>query len=285
MKQRKILTVGLITIILLSGCGAGQGVEPTPSATSAPVAETDEQVYPQWQTYFDEYGVEGAFVLFDLNATTYMRYNPERCAEGFLPASTFKLLNALIALETGVIADENTVIPWDGTVYSIESWNQDQTLTTAMADSVVWAYQEMADRIGPERMQEYVDAVGYGNADITRNPLSFWLDGDLRISADQQIDFLRRLYSGDLPFSARSMEIVRRITIVEQTEDYIFHAKAGSTVMPDGTGIGWYIGYLEEGGDVYFFALNLSSPGLTGEQMQARSEIARAIFQELGLMP
>jgi beta-lactamase class D len=279
--MRKITLTLLALTVILSGCTFGQVVEPT----STPAVDEFNQVHPEWQTYFDEYGVEGAFVLYDLNNGITMRFNPERCTEGFLPASTFKVLNALIALETGVIADENTVIPWDGTVYPIESWNQDQTLTTAMANSVVWAYQEMARRIGAETMQSYVDVVGYGNMDIARNPLSFWLDGDLRISADEQVAFLRRLYSGDLPFSERTLEIVRRITIVEETAAYTLHAKAGSTVMPDGTGVGWYIGYLEEGGNVYFFALNLSSPELTGEQMQARSQITRAIFHELGLLP
>ncbi len=280
---RRITLALLSLIVILSGCTFGQTGGPTP--TSTPAVDEYNQVHPEWQTYFDEYGVEGTFVLYDLNNGISMRYNPERCAEGFLPASTFKILNAMIALETGVIADENTIIPWDGTVYPIESWNQDQTLTTAMANSVVWAYQEMARRIGAETMQAYVNVIGYGNMDITRNPLSFWLDGDLRISADQQIEFLRRFYAGDLPFSERTLEIVRRITIVEETDAYTLHAKAGSTVMPDGTGIGWYIGYLEEDGNVYFFALNLSSPELTGEQMAARAEITRSILGELGLLP
>ncbi len=282
MTRRITLTL-LSLIVILSGCTFGQTEGPTP--TSTPAVDEYNQVHPEWQTYFDEYGVEGTFVLYDLNNGISMRYNPERCAEGFLPASTFKILNAMIALETGVIADENTIIPWDGTVYPIESWNQDQTLTTAMANSVVWAYQEMARRIGAETMQAYVNVIGYGNMDIARNPLSFWLDGDLRISADQQIEFLRRFYAGDLPFSERTLEIVRRITIVEETDAYTLHAKAGSTVMPDGTGIGWYIGYLEEDGNVYFFALNLSSPELTGEQMAARAEITRSILGELGLLP
>jgi len=134
---------------------------PSITLTAAPVSEEK----PELEKYFQ--GYSGAFVLYDLRNNRYTRYAPEHCDERLLPASTFKILNSLIGLETGVIPDENYVFKWDGTQYPIPSWNQDHTLKTAIQNSVVWYYQELARRVGKEKMQYYVDAVNYGNKDIS----------------------------------------------------------------------------------------------------------------------
>ena len=147
-------------------------------------------------------------MLYELNANQTIRYNPEQCAERLLPVSTFKIMIVLIGLETGIIPDENYVIKWDGTQHDNPAWNQDHTLKTAMQYSVVWYYQELARRVGKEKMQHYVDAAGYG--DISGQIDTFWLDGGLRISPYEQIEFLKRLYQSDLPFSQLSMKIVHR---------------------------------------------------------------------------
>jgi beta-lactamase class D len=224
-----------------------------------------------------------AFVLYDENTGQTLHYHPERCAEGLLPASTFKILNALIGLETRMIPDENYTIPWDGHQYPVAAWNQDHTLKTAMQNSVVWYYQELARRVGREKMQQYVSAAGYGNQDISGNLDSFWLDGGLRISADEQVDFLRRLYHDDLPFSARSMRIVREMLLLETTEVYRLSGKTGSTQMGS-TNIGWFVGYVETQGDVYFFATNIAGPGEDAQAATAR-DISRVVLQELGVLP
>ena len=174
------------------------------SPSVSPVAET-ETLIPEIENYFQ--GFDGALVLYDLNANRYTRYNPEKCAERLLPASTFKIMNALIALETGAIPDENYIMRWDDTPYEIPTWNQDHTLKTAFRDSVVWYYQEVARRIGEENMQRYIDAVEYGNKDMSGNLDTFWLDGAIRVSADEQVELLKRLYQGDLPFSRRSIRL------------------------------------------------------------------------------
>jgi beta-lactamase class D len=116
---------------------------------------------------FAERDVEGAFVLCDPAGDTSITHNPDRCAVRFLPASTFKVVNALVALETGVVAGPDEVIAWDGIDRGYGPWNQDHTLVTAMEHSVVWYYQEVARRSGRERMQQYVDLIGYGNQDIS----------------------------------------------------------------------------------------------------------------------
>ena len=216
-------------------------------------------------------------LIYDLNKNEYIQYNSERCNESFIPASTFKILNSLIALETGVIKDENEVIPWDSVNRQYDKWNMDQTLRTAIKYSAVWAYQEIARKIGEQRMQHYVDSVKYGNCNIGGGIDRFWLDGDLRITPLQQVEFLRRLYSDDLPFSKRNLDIVKDIMINDQTGNYILRGKTGWA----GT-TGWYVGYLEENDNVYFFANNID---IVNEQdVKARIEIVNDVFNSMGLL-
>ncbi len=279
--HRLHLIAGLMVCATLwVGC-AGTQSQPTtalPSRESKPVATATpaSEVKPELGKYFQ--GFTGAFVLYDLSGQRIIRYNPERCAERFLPASTFKIMNSLIGLETGVIPDEAYVIKWDGTHYDIPAWNQDHTLRTAIKNSVVWYYQELARRVGQERMQHYVDAAGYGNQDISGRIDTFWLEGGLRISAEEQVGFLKRLYENDLPFSQRSMDIVKDILVLEKTGSYQLSGKTGSVqrVTPH---VGWFVGYLEGGGKVYIFAANVED----GDGNQAQ-EITRSILQGLGLL-
>lgn len=206
-----------------------------------------------------------------------MLYDKERCKQYFLPASTYKILNSLIALETGAIKDENEVIPWDSVNRQYDKWNMDQTLRTAIKYSAVWAYQELARRIGEKRMQFYIDTVKYGNCNISGGVDQFWLNGTLRISPLEQVEFLKRLYSDDLPFSKGNLDIVKDIMINDKTAGYILRSKTGWA-----ENIGWYVGYLEEGEGVYFFANNIII--VNEEDAKARTEIVKDIFRSMNLL-
>lgn len=254
---------------------------PTPFATAALSVASRQDERPEFGQFFQAAGVQGTFILYDRNLNAYLVYQPERVDTPYLPASTFKIFNSLVALETGVIQDENQIIPWDGVDRGRREWNQDHNMRSAIKDSAIWFYQELARRIGPEQMQANIDHAGYGNGNIGGGIDHFWLDGDLRISARQQVDFLLRLYNNDLPFSARSLAIVKDILIVEQTPDYVLRAKTGWVVVPQYQ-LGWLVGYLEQNDDVYFFALNLDivKPG----DENAREEVTWAILHSLGLL-
>lgn len=287
----------LVMSLVVSGCGSSPALPPvatvTPfSPTKTPVAGektavttpgSASEVKPELEKYFQ--GFKGAFILYDLNRNQYIRYNPERCAERFLPASTFKIINSLIGLETGVIPDENYVIKWDGTSYEVPSWNQDHTMATAIQNSVVWYYQELARRVGKEKIQSYVDAVNYGNKDISGKIDTFWLEGGLRISANEQVELLKRLYRNELPFSTRAMDIVKKILVLEKTESYQLSGKTGSVqrITPHQ---GWFVGYLETKGNVYFFATNFesSSPDGLASGDSAR-KMSLEILRSLELLP
>ena len=142
----------------------------------------------------------------------------------------------------------------------------------------------MARRVGREQMQAYVDKMEYGNRDISGKIDSFWLDGGLRISADEQIVFLRKLILNQLPFSDKDMELVREMLILDETEEYILHAKTGWALRTE-TQIGWWVGWIEKDGHNYIFTTDFESPEPIGVNGPAREEITRAILIELGILP
>ena len=254
----------LIAIILvLSGCRNEE--------TSSIVLRAD------FRPLFEAHQVEGSILIYDLREDTFTGYNAERFETAYVPASTYKIFNSLVALETGVLADENEVIPWDGKERAWDMWNQDHTLRSALKYSAVWFYQEVARRVGEERMQHYVDAAGYGNQDISGGIDMFWLGGGLRITSAQQIDILRRLYHDELSFSQRTMDIVKDIIVLEETEDSVFRGKTG---WHDQTG--WLVGYLEQNENVYFFATTIAI--MKSEDSRAREAVTRDVFKHLGLM-
>lgn len=234
-------------------------------------------------------GIDGTFVLLDAQTGRTVRYNPERARTRFLPASTFKIPNTLIALETGIASGPDFPLARDSTVAPRQAWwpavwIQNHTLRTALPNSVVWYYQDLARRIGAERMQAYVDRFGYGNRDISGGIDRFWLTGGLRISPNEQVEFLRRFYNAELGVSERSTKIARELLVLEETPEYRLSGKSGWAGLgePNAPQIGWLVGYLERGNEAYFFATNIDVR--TSEDAGARLAITKAILGDLGLL-
>ena len=239
------------------------------------------EIRDDFKTFYDQFNVEGSFVLYDQNNDKLTFYNREQYKESFSPASTFKICNSLIGLETGVIKDENFVIPWDSIVRQYPRWNQDQDLKTAFKNSTVWYYSELARRVGGEQMKFWLDKADYGNADTTGGVDLFWLRGGLRVTPEQQIDFLRRLHENELPFSERSVAIVKNIMIAKDTLDYVLRAKTGWSDEEE-RNVGWYVGYIEKNENVYYFANCIQSADLDNPDFaRARIEITYQILDDL----
>jgi beta-lactamase class D len=260
-----------------------------PAAPAAPAASKTSGLAvsprPDWAKFFADAGVTGTLVILKDgpdDALTAQVHDPDRAATGFLPASTFKIPNSLIALETGVAAGPDTVFAWDGQRRSIEAWNKDLTLTEALRASSVPVYQEIARRIGHDRMQWWVKNLGYGNADIADAIDTFWLDGRLRISALEQAAFLRRLARGQLPLSRRSMDAVQEMMVEERTEAGVLRAKTGLTarVSPN---VCWWVGWVEKGDGRWIFALNIDS--VRPEDIAARKAVVKAVLAAEGIWP
>lgn len=240
--------------------------------------------------HFEDFDVEGSILVYDLHLDQTHQHNPERNRTEFRPASTFKILNSLIALDTGAIANDLAILTWDGVERSYATWNRDLNMREAFQISAVWFYQVLARRAGHQKMQELVAAANYGNQNIGQaaDLDTFWLTGDLRITPEQQIEFLQRLYRNESPFfrnespfSEQAIATVKDIMIVEQTPDYTIRAKTGWADAEDG-GIGWYVGYLERDEKVYFFATNLDIR--KPEDLAARIKITRRCLRNLGLL-
>ncbi len=234
--------------------------------------------------YFDDYNVKGSFLLYNLKEDSYTGYNIERCRERFLPASTFKIFNSLVGIETGVISDSNFIFYWDSTMYQFNNWNQDLVLRTAFQYSCVPCYQSLARKIGMEKMKFYVEREHYGNEVLTGPIDYFWLNATLKISQFEQIEFLKRLYNEELGFSHKAMQLVKYIMLVENKPDYKLRAKTGWGIEKEGLNIGRYVGYLEKNNNVYFFATNIESDNPSENFGNARIEITKSILRNLELL-
>lgn len=239
-------------------------------------------------------GFPGTFVLYDPHARTLRTCDPERAAHRYLPGSTFKIPNALGALENRIVRDEREVVRWDGVRRPVEAWNHDADLASGMRNSTVWFYQEIARRTGTRRMQSFVIRLEYGNRDIGGGIDRFWLDGRLRVSAYEQIVFLDRLRRQTLPLSARSQQIVARILERGRGSGWVLRAKTGA-VLPvsaidptqadrgptDNTG--WYVGWVDRGEKAHVFALNITLRD--AQDLPARESLAKALLVDNGVLP
>lgn len=246
--------------------------------TMVAIAQTDSLGISK---YFD--GHDGCIVTYDKANEKYFRYNELRCTERFVPASTFKIPNSLIGLETGVIKDADFVIKWDGIERWISGWNKDHTLRTAIQVSCIPYYQELARRVGREKMETYIDALSYGNGIIGEKIDTFWLDNSLKISADEEVEFLKRFYDYNLPFSKRSIDIVKEIMSEEIYDESKMKFKTGAGQKKDGIWVGWLVGYVEKEKNVFFFVFNVE--GKTFEETALlRNRASREILKSLGII-
>jgi beta-lactamase class D len=284
----------LVTVALIAACSiisiSFQRIQPALTmpnlALEAPVSAnvTKKDIFGR---HFQELGIEGSIVIYDLNKDRVYQHNPQRNNTAFLPASIFKILNSLIALETKVIPNELAILTWDGIPRSVPEWNRDLNMREAIKFSAVWFYQVLARRVGHDRMQQWVERVDYGNRKIgTKEYIDkFWLEGDLRITPEEQIKFLRRLYNNDLPFSAKSIATVKDILVLEQTPDYTLSGKTGwvgfetQKTIPQ---VGWFVGYLEQNKNVYFFATNIEMHNK--KDAKVRIDLTRRCLKDLALL-
>jgi beta-lactamase class D len=242
---------------------------------SQSVAERDD-----WSKYFDAANAIGTIVVSDERSGSKetMAFNTRRARQRYSPASTFKIPHALFALDAGVIQDEFQSFSWDGVTRSFPGWNQDQNLRSSMRNSVVWVYESFGKILGEEGERTCLEKVQYGNQDPTGDQ-PFWVEGNLAISAEEQIEFLKKLYRNELPFSLAHQRLVKDIMIVEADRTWILRAKTGWS----GT-VGWWVGWVEHPEGPVFFALNIDTPNRL-DDLPKRESITRKILMSLDALP
>jgi beta-lactamase class D len=239
-------------LLLLSSCTDNKNTD-----KKAPKELNQNIIFPAFQTILDSANVEGSVLIYDFEEDKYYSNDFDWTKKGNLPASTFKIANSIIALETGVVETDTTLFKWDGEGRRMKIWEQDLPFRDAFHFSCVPCYQEIARKVGVKTMANYLDKLDYGNMKIDSTNIDlFWLEGDSKISQTQQVDFLKRFYKSELPISKRTEMIMKRLMVIEETDHYKISGKTGWSIR-NGNNNGWFVGYVESQGKTYFFATNV----------------------------
>ena len=234
--------------------------------------------------YFTQNGVHGTFALLDNATNEFTVYNLDRYRDSaYLPASTFKIVNSLIGLQTGKIESDSMVITWDGVDRGRPECNGDLSMYEAFRLSCPPWYQEIARRIGKDTMQRWLDSLAYGNKKISRID-TFWLDNSLKIRPDEQMGLVKRLFFNQLPFFKLNQEIVKRAMLFEDTPQYRLSYKTGWGFDEKGQSIAWIVGWIEENRHPYFFVMNFETANKNADIPAIRLNMLKSILKELGFM-
>lgn len=275
---------GILFIALLFSCS-------TKRKDNHITSKNDEVLVRQdFKKYFDDCNVEGAIAIYDNKNHTWILSDTVATRKETLPASTFKIINLLIALETKTIASENDIVKWPGSTDTLKydyrpNIYHDITVKEAFEVSAGWAFIELAKKIGKDNYKKYLTLCHYGNINLSQTDPDFWNFGAFGISPINQVEFLKKLYEEKLPFSKRNIDIVKKVMITEQNDDYTIHSKTGWTREND-INTGWWVGYIENKNGAYFFATRL----LQDRKLNAsnfgncRKEITKSVFRDLNVI-
>ncbi|SDG14806.1 beta-lactamase class D [Dyadobacter soli] len=243
-----------------------------------------------FQQLFKDCHLEGSTTVYDYKKKQWTITDGNDSRKLTQPASTFKVINLLIALETGTIADENAIVKWPGktdtTLYGYRpEIYKDISVKEAFEVSAGWAFIELAKKVGRDKYAYYLKKAGYGNGNLTEKGDDFWNFGPFGVSPRNQVEFLVKVYEGKTPFSKRNVEILKRVMLTEDTADHKLRSKTGWTRV-EGTDIGWWVGYVERKDNVWFFATRVSKPRATPNPDfgNCRKTITKAVLKELGAL-
>jgi beta-lactamase class D len=272
--------------VLYTCCSTGRKTEVGKSAIDIHNTVLRED----FRKYFDSCSVKGSIVIFDNQTQKWILSDTIGVKEETLPASTFKIINLLIALETKTIADENEVVRWTGKTDTVRYGYRpdiyhDMTVREAFEQSAGWVFIELAMKIGRDNYRKYLSECNYGNKNLSEKDADFWNFGGFGISPINQVRFIKNLYNEKLPFSKRNIEIVKRVMITEQNKNYTIRAKTGRT-RENNINIGWWVGYVENTDGVYFFATRLLQDRSVkrNDFGSCRKEITKKVFRDLKII-
>ncbi len=241
------------------------------------------------KNYLDSNNVTGSFGLYNNANGQFTIYNLKRYKDSaYLPGSTFKIVNSLVGIESGRIVNEKMIIKWDGITRffgpgdTATIWNKDLTMEEAFKASAVPYYQEVARRIGKDTLKKWIDSLQYGNRKLTSRVDTFWLDNSLKITADEQLGLVKKLYFNQLPFQKRTQDIVKKVMLQEDNANYKLSYKTGWGTSENGNKIGWIVGWIEENKHPYFFVLNIE--GNADTKPAIRKAILTSILKKQGFL-
>lgn len=201
----------------------------------------------------------GSFVLYDNTENKWQIYNKEQAVTRITPVSTYKIYSALFGLESGIISPDHSLLSWDGQHYMYEQWNSDQTLESAMQDSVTWYFQAIDRQAGLTAIRNFIKKTGYGNQTVDGDISSYWIDSSLKISPVEQIEMLKKFYYNQFDFAPENISAVKDSIYLCSTEQGAVYGKTGTGEINEKNTLGWFIGYIEKDGHIYFFATNIQN--------------------------
>ena len=226
-------------------------------------------------------GYEGSFVLYNMAQDTWNIYDMDRAALRVSPDSTYKIYDALIGLEAGVITPEDSTMEWNRELYPFQEWNTDQTLQSAMSASVNWYFQEIDKQLGTSAIDRYIREIRYGNENTKGGLSSYWMESSLKISPIEQVELLRKLYENSLGFRTKNIDTVKDSILLSSSKAGNLYGKTGTGCI-DGMDVnGWFIGYVEAPDNTWFFAANIAANDDASGNSAA--EITRHILSKINI--
>ena len=271
--------VSAVLLALVIGCT--QKDEPSTEESSSNI-----RLEAKLQAVLDTALVDGSILIHDAQKEEYFASNLQHIEEETLPASTYKIPNSIIALETGVVENDSTLFEWDGEDRALDIWERDMLFRDAFRLSCVPCYQQIARAVGPEQMNAYLRKLNYPGMEVDSTNIDlFWLQGESKISPIQQIDFLNRFYYQQLPIKESTYRLMRSIMVLEENENYRLSGKTGWAIR-EGYNIGWFVGILEKQDDVYFIATRVRPNEAFNMDMFARirQEVSIKAFRTMGII-
>ncbi len=219
--------------------------------------------------------------MYDSKEDAWQIYNKENAITRIPPASTFKIYSALYGLESGTITPEQSLIRWNGQNYVYDLWNADQTLESAMQNSVTWYFQTLDQFANLSDIEKYVQEIGYGNQIVVGDITSYWLNSSLKISPVEQVQLLKKLYNNQFEFAPKNIEAVKNALSLYTTDEGTLSGKTGTQEINGQNTSGWFIGYIEKNDRTYFFATNIQSDQFASGPVA--TELTFTILSDLGL--
>jgi beta-lactamase class D len=204
----------------------------------------------------DSAGVVGSFALLENGTGKFTIANLSHYKDSASsPLSSFFILPSLIALDKGII-------------------NHNQTTWVSM-DSTTY-YQNIITQIGRQEILKSIDSIHYGKGVLSADLNEFWKDGSLKITADEQLGLLKKLFFKDLPFQKRSQEIFKKMMVKEENSNYkLSYLHATDSTQHHS----WVLGYEEENTHIYFFVLHTTAQ-TTGANNNSAALLKKILLQQ-----
>ncbi len=233
--------------------------------------------YEDLSAYFN--GYRGSFVLYDATEKQYQIFNRKLSEQRISPDSTYKIYSGLFALETNVISPNNNEQKWDGTIYPFKKWNENQTITTSLGNSVNWYFQNLDNKVGKKQLQYYFHKIKYGNEDLSGGIDNYWLESSLKISPIEQVQLLSKLDNNAFGFNKANVRTIKKAIFIKGQKQKQLYGKTGTGTVNGKDINGWFIGFVKKDNNTYYFAINIQNNNGKANGAKA-ADIAKQILHE-----